>query len=116
MSNRDLFVALSGTDWHGKALCATVPLDVRSEFVRDWYDSRTPHPSWEDALSLCRRCPVLRKCRDWNDERENMSTTSGNLAGIFGAELPRQRTQRRSKYKERVKARQEQGKLRNASK
>lgn len=97
MNNRDLFVALPGTDWHEKALCARAPGRLREQFVRSEYNSRkdAENKDFQDALALCRRCPVRNQCREWNDEVENCSTSPATMGSLFAGETPVKRAERR---------------------
>jgi hypothetical protein len=47
------------------------------------------------AKVICGRCAVQSDCRAWNDEVEAGVVTASNLYGIFAAETPVERAERR---------------------
>ena len=69
--------------WAERAVCRDLPLE-------SFFD-----PSMAAvAVATCRRCPVVDACREWTDATEG-TTPLNALAGVFGAETPRQRYRRR---------------------
>ncbi len=69
--------------WVDEAVCREMPLESFFE------------PAMAAvAIAACRRCPVVDACREWTDATEG-TTPLNALAGVFGAETPRQRYRRR---------------------
>lgn len=54
----------------------------------------------ELALNLCRRCPVVDKCRDWGDRTEGARGIT-LVHGILGGEISTHRVRRRKRTTER---------------
>ena len=70
--------------WRDRANCAgTDPYVFENP---DFYDQ---------ARQICRRCPVLQQCRDWNDKVE-AGTPVNYTYLVYAAETPRQRYNRRT--------------------
>jgi hypothetical protein len=79
-------------EWVDEALCRELPLEA-------FFDPRMSGV----AVATCKRCPVLNDCRHWTDQTEGRTPLNA-LAGVFGAETPRQRYRRRRDARRQVQA------------
>jgi len=78
--------------WAERALCRELPLE-------EFFDPRMAAA----AVAACHRCPVVNECRHWTDQTEGRTPLNA-LAGVFGAETPRQRYRRRRDQRRLVEA------------
>jgi Transcription factor WhiB len=78
--------------WADRALCRELPHEA-------FFDARMATV----AVAACRRCPVMDECRHWTDQTEGRTPLNA-LAGVFGAETPRQRYRRRRDERRLVQA------------
>ena len=80
------------TEWVDEALCRELPLEV-------FFDPAMSAV----AVATCERCPVVQACAYWTEQTEG-TTPLNALAGVFGAETPRERYRRRRDARRRVQA------------
>jgi hypothetical protein len=85
MSGADVF---DGLPWMERAACVGLP--------PVWWQPpmRRLAPENRQAVSVCRRCPVLAQCREWNDEIEG-ERPAEYLSGIYAGETVTARVDRR---------------------
>lgn len=98
MTNKRLGAVFGSEEpWQQRALCAKAPELVRAQFTRDDYNIRFDKNNvfFNKAVALCRRCPVRKECRDWNDKMERYSVIPVMLTSLFAGETPRMRAARR---------------------
>lgn len=74
--------------WEDSAVCRDLPLE---ESARVFFGQYTAL----EALALCAACPVVESCRALCDRLEHNSTDRCQIVGVWAAETPRQRIDRR---------------------
>jgi len=77
--------------WMADAACLGVEPEV-------FFPGSTAGPrKWDRARLVCSRCPVVDRCREWNDRAEAGVTTVGIMYGLYAEESPRERAARRKR-------------------
>ena len=79
-------IDLTPLPWMASALCAQIGGDA-------WFPE-IGEPA-APAKSVCQRCPTLERCREYADDVESSSDLRYGLHGVWAAESPRERQQRR---------------------
>lgn len=74
-------------EWEEGAACASASVDPDIFFPEKG-------GSYAEASKVCRKCPVLDRCRSWNDRVEGDTWVAG-IFGMYANETPLERTARR---------------------